>query len=95
MRAQASRYEFDWKKSLDTRYDKLQATERKYDPESLFIPPSSSFTKTLDQTSGTQVPFVESETAPDPHIWNRATRPSSTAVHNPRDSITITLTSLI
>ena len=35
---QASRYEFDWKKSFfGTHYDKLQAIKRKYDPDSLFV----------------------------------------------------------
>jgi len=35
---QASRYEFDWKKSFfGTHYDKLRAIKRKYDPKSLFL----------------------------------------------------------
>lgn len=35
---QASRYEFDWKKSFfGTHYDKLRTVKRKYDPDSLFI----------------------------------------------------------
>ena len=38
VRVQASRYEFDWKKSFfGTHYDRLRAIKRKYDPESLFI----------------------------------------------------------
>jgi len=35
---QASRYEFDWKKSFfGTHYDKLRAIKQKYDPKSLFL----------------------------------------------------------
>lgn len=35
---QASRYEFNWKKSFfGTHYDKLRAIKEKYDPESLFL----------------------------------------------------------
>ena len=35
---QASRYEFDWKKSFfGTHYDKLRAIKQKYDPRSLFL----------------------------------------------------------
>jgi len=35
---QASRYEFDWKKSFfGTHYDKLRAIKHKYDPKSLFL----------------------------------------------------------
>jgi len=35
---EASRYEFDWKKSFfGTHYDKLRAIKQKYDPESLFL----------------------------------------------------------
>lgn len=35
---QASRYEFDWKKSFfGSHYDKLLAIKQKYDPHSLFL----------------------------------------------------------
>jgi hypothetical protein len=37
-RMQASRYEFDWKKSFfGTHYDKLLVIKQKYDPNSLFL----------------------------------------------------------
>jgi hypothetical protein len=36
--SQASRYEFNWKKSFfGTHYDRLRAIKEKYDPESLFL----------------------------------------------------------
>jgi len=35
---QASRYEFNWKKSFfGTHYDNLRAIKQKYDPQSLFL----------------------------------------------------------
>ena len=35
---QASRYEFDWKKSFfGSHYDKLRAIKKQYDPKSIFL----------------------------------------------------------
>jgi len=73
----------------------LTTTSSEPSSENTIRNPSSSFTKALDQTSGTQISFAESETASDPHTWNWVARSSSTAVHNPRDSIRIILASLV